>query len=318
MSYLVTGGSGCIGAYVLRDLLLRGSTVVNYDADAGGGVLSQVLPPDLRSALMTVRGDIRDTYQLNRVIKDQNVDRIIHLASLQIPASNADPPTAVAVNVGGLVNVLEAARLFPLRSVVWASSVAVFGPPAEYGKGSLPNNAHHRPVSVYGATKSLGEYLIDHYHREYGVNTVGLRFTAVYGVGRDRGKSSFTTEMIKKAVAGQPYEVPYGDDILDWQYVEDVSRLILTASDAGPLRTRVFNTRGDLRPVKDGIAYLRTLAPNARLTIAPGTFGISWDFDTEPLKKELGFTPEYSLEDGIFRTFNLYRAAAGKPAIPKP
>jgi nucleoside-diphosphate-sugar epimerase len=171
---------------------------------------------------------------------------------------------------------------------------------------------------VYGATKSLGEFLVDYYQKEYGVQTVGLRFTAVYGVGRDRGKSSFTTEMIRKAVAGEPYEVPYGDDILDWQYVEDVSRLILTASDAGPVRTRVFNTKGDLRPVNDGVAYLRMLAPDARLTVAPGTFGITWDFDTEPLRKELGFTPEFSMEDGIHRTFNLYRAAAGRPPVQKP
>jgi UDP-glucose 4-epimerase len=318
MAYLVTGGSGCIGAYVIRDLLRQGKRVVNLDADASGGVLGQVLAPDTRATVTTIRGDIRDAYQVNRVLKEQGIDRVIHLASLQIPASHADPASAVAINVGGLLNILEAARVFPLASIVWASSVAVYGPPADYPPGPVANASHHRPGSVYGATKSLGEFLLDFYHREYGIPGVGFRFTAVYGVGRDRGRSSFTTEMIKKAVAGEAYEVPFGDDILDWQYVEDVSRLIVTASEAGPCKTRVFNTRGDYRPVKDGVDYLRRLVPDARLSIAPGAFGITWNYDTEPLERELGFVPEYSMEDGIHRTLNLYRAAAGKPPVPKP
>jgi UDP-glucose 4-epimerase len=318
MAYLVTGGSGCIGAYVLRDLLRRGEKVVNFDADPSGGVLAQVLAPESRALVTTIRGDIRDSYQINRVMKEQKVEKIIHLASLQIPASNADPASAVAINVGGLMNILESARVFPLKSIVWASSVAVFGPPSDYPDGPLANGSHHRPGSVYGATKSLGEFLLDFYRKEYGIQSVGFRFTAVYGVGRDRGRSSFTTEMIRKAVAGEEYEVPFGDDILDWQYVEDVSRLIVTASDAGPTRTRVFNTKGDYRPVKDGVEYLRRLMPEARLTIAPGAFGITWNYDTEPLVRELGFVPEYSMEEGIYKTLNLYRAAAGKPLVPRP
>jgi UDP-glucose 4-epimerase len=317
MTYLITGGSGCIGSYVIRDLLARGDKIVNYDFDTNQAVLRQIVPPDQLREVITVQGDITDPFHLGRTAKEQGVQRIIHLASLQIPASNANPPLALRVVAGGLVNVLEVARLLGIDSVVWASSIAVFGPPEEYGSAPVPNNAHHRPQSVYGACKSLGEYFLEYYHKEYRVNALGFRFTAVYGVGRERGRSSFSTEMIRKAAAHEPFAVPFGDDTLDWQYVEDVSRLIITAAQSRNLATRVFNTRGDLRPVREGVDFLRTLAPHAKLTVVPGRFGIAWECDTAPLETELGFRPEFSMEQGILKTFNLYRQNAGLPTVER-
>lgn len=315
MNTLVTGGSGCIGSYVMRDLLARGETVVNYDFDLSDAIPRQVIAPDVLRRVAGVRADISDAHQFLRTVKEHTIKRIVHLAALQIPASQANPPAAVRVNVEGLVNVLEAARVFDIESIVWASSVAVFGPPSAYPGGIAANDAPHRPVSVYGACKSLGEQLLAHYRTDYSVNATGLRFTAVYGVGRERGKSSFTTEMIRKVAAGEPYEVPFADDTIDWQYVEDVSRLVLMALDAKNLPTQVFNTQGDVRPVTAAVSYLKQLAPDARLTISPGTFGITWKCDTTPLRQELGFAPQFSMEQGIRRTFNLYRQALGKPTV---
>lgn len=315
MSYLITGGSGCIGSYIIRDLIHQGKKVINYDFDVRQGILQQVLETELLEHVSMVQGDIRDFAHLCRTIKHHNVEVIIHLASLQIPASNANPPLAVQIVAGGLTNVLEAARLLNIKSVVWASSIAVFGPPEEYGNQKVKNDAHHRPLSVYGACKSLGEYLLNYYHDEYGVNGIGLRYTAIYGVGRERGRSSFTTEMIRKAAFDEPYEVPFGDDVVDWQYVEDISRLTLRAVEVGKTETRVFNTQGDVRPVKAGVEYLKQLVPEAKLKLRSGKFGIAWEYDTTPLQEELGFQPEYSMEPGILKTLNLYRAQVGKSPI---
>lgn len=310
MSYLITGGSGCIGSYIIRDLLARNSKVVNYDFDTRQEILRQVIATKALSQVVSVTGDITDAAHLARTVKEQKVHTIIHLASLQIPASNANPPLAERVIVGGLVNVLEVARLLEVKKIVWASSVAVFGLPEEYDGRSVANDAHHRPQSVYGACKSLGEFLLTYYHDNYRINAVGLRYTAVYGVGREKGLSSFSTEMIRKAAVGEDYEVPFGGDTIDWQYVEDVSRLTLLAADAGETKTRIFNTGGELRPVIEAVAYLQHLAPDARLTLRPGKFGIAWDYDTSPLIDELGFRPEYNMEQGIQKTFNLYRQQA--------
>jgi nucleoside-diphosphate-sugar epimerase len=309
MTYLITGGSGCVGSYVIRDLLARGKKVVNYDFSQGQHILRQVVPPETLSDLVSVAGDVTDLPHLARTVKEHKVEAIVHLASLQIPASNANPPLAERINVGGLINVLEAARLLGVGKVVWSSSIAVFGTPEEYGNRPVPNDAHHRPQSVYGACKSLGEYLLNYYHDTYGLDAVGLRYTAVYGVGREAGRTSFTTEMIRKAAELAPYQVPFGDDKIDWQYVEDVSRVTLRALEVGSTKTRIFNTRGDVRGVADGVAYLKRLEPRADLTLLPGTFGIAWEYDSEPARAELGFEPEFSMERGIEKTLGYYRAS---------
>ena len=309
MTYLITGGSGCVGSYVIRDLLARGKKVVNYDFSQGQHILRQVVPREALSDIVSVTGDVTDLPHLARTVKEHEVEAIIHLASLQIPASNANPPLAERINVGGLLNVLEAARLLGVGKVVWSSSIAVFGTPEEYDNRPVPNDAHHRPQSVYGACKSLGEYLLNYYHDTYGLDAVGLRYTAVYGVGREAGRTSFTTEMIRKAAELAPYQVPFGDDKIDWQYVEDVSRVTVRALEVGPTKTRIFNTRGDVRSVADGVAYLKRLEPRAELTLLPGTFGIAWEYDSEPAKAELGFEPEFPMERGIEKTLGYYRAS---------
>jgi len=315
MVYMVTGGSGCVGAYVIRDLIEKGKKVVNFDQNLQTNILQQVISREAISEIQMVQGDISDFHHLCRAVKSNKVDVIIHLASLQIPASNANPPAAVNIVTGGLVNVLEACRILDVKKVVWSSSIAVFGTAEEYGNKKVENSAHHRPQSVYGACKSLGEYLLSYYYDQYGVNSTGLRFTAIYGVGRERGLSSFTTEMIRKVSNDEPYQVPFADDKIDWQFVEDVAAITIIAAEAGKTKTRIFNTQGDVRKVTDGIDYLEKLMPSAQLAPNPGKFGIAWEYDTTPLEEELGFVPKYSMEKGILKTLNQYLMMAGKNEI---
>jgi len=306
MNYLVTGGTGFIGAYTIRDLISRGDCVVSFDASTDDQILKDAIDSDGLNKIVRVAGDILDLPLLLNTIKAHKIDAIAHFASLQIPASDTNPLMALKINSQGTLNILEACRINDLHRLVWASSIAVFGPPELYGNKPVDNDAPHHPVSVYGACKSLNEYMATHYYDKYGVDSVGLRFTAVYGVGRIRGKSSFTTRMIEMAARGEPYTVPYGDDIVDWQYVEDVSRLVVMCCDLpNKTRSRVFNTQGDVRPVIDGVNFLRKLS-NSRLDVEKGKFGIAWTYDTKPLKQEVGFEPKYSMEDGIKKTYQAF------------
>jgi nucleoside-diphosphate-sugar epimerase len=220
----------------------------------------------------------------------------------------------------GTLNVLEAARILDIEKVVWPSSIAVYGPP-EYHRGRIMNDSPQVPTHpsyIYGACKSFDEYLAAHYADKFGVDSIGLRFTLVYGPGKARfTKRTFATEMIQKAALGEPYEVPFGDATIDWQYVEDVSRLTVVASQAKRTETRVFNTRGDLRPVKEAVGYLRSLVPGVRLTIQPGVFDMPVDFDATVLEKEVGFKPKYSMEKGILKTLNTFRRQAGLGEIKR-
>ena len=121
--------------------------------------------------------------------------------------------------------------------------MAVFGSPEDYHFQPIDNDAPHFPKFIYGACKSLNERYATHYFNEYGVDTIGLRFTAVYGVGRTRGMSSFSTKLIENVALGHPAVVPFGDDTIDWQYVEDVSRSIVMSCTCPPTKTHAFSVK---------------------------------------------------------------------------
>jgi nucleoside-diphosphate-sugar epimerase len=320
VTYLITGGCGFIGSYVARDLLEQGTKVIVYDFKIDQGVINQVISEEKLKDVVLIQGEITDLIHLISVVKSHKVSRIIHLASPLPPLTEENPPLAFDLMCKGTLNVLETARILDIEKVVWASSIAVYGPP-EYHHGRIMNDSPQVPTHpsyIYGACKSFNEYLASLYADKYGVDTIGLRYTLVYGPGKMRfTKRTFATEMIQKVALGEPYEVPFGDATIDWQYIEDVSMVTVVASQAKRTRTRVFNTRGDLRPVKEAVDYLRSLAPGVKLTIQPGVFDMPVDFDTTVLEKEVGFKPKYSMEKGILKTLNTFRRQAGLGEIKR-
>ena len=315
MTYLVTGGAGFIGSYVVRDLVKKGESVVVYDLTPEENSIQQVLIKQELDQIVMIKADVVDIAQLMNTIKEYEVRKIIHLAYLLIPDSNRNPSLAVRVNCQGFNNILEAARILELEKVVWAGSVAVFGPPEYYHEEYLADDAPHHPVSVYGACKSLNEYMGSYYFDKFKVDNIGLRFTAVYGPGRIRGATTFATELIEKPALGKPAKVPCGDDTINWQYVEDASKAILLAIKSKKTKTRVFNTGGDLRSVKEAAQCIQRLIPGAEVTLKPGKFGIVWKCKTSQIERELSFKPKYSMEEGIRRTVNILRQKANLPLI---
>ena len=313
MSVLVTGGTGFIGAYVVRRLINEGRQVVTLD-NVPSNVIHSVLTPEEISQVSFVTGDVSSLRDVAHAIREHGVARVVHLASLLHPASNENPPLAVRVNIQGQVAVLEAARLFDLKKVVWASSVVVFGSRSSHTQRVLPNDAPHHPVNLYGATKSFDEFLTQLYIDEWNVDAVGLRFTVVYGPGRVRGASAFVNELVKPAL-GEPASVPFGDDVVDWQYVEDIAELLVKCIDLPKTRTPVFNTRFDVRSLREAGAYVASLIPSADITYEPGEFGIAWELDDSVLQEEIGFEPKFSMERGLRKVMEHARREAGLPPL---
>ncbi|MCI0421983.1 MAG: NAD-dependent epimerase/dehydratase family protein, partial [Acidobacteria bacterium] len=126
--YFITGAQGCIGAWVVKNLVDRGQEVFVYDLDLEPKRLGLLLNPGELSRVQFIRGDVCDSEQLNAEIQRRQIAYIIHLAGLQVPTCRANPKLGAMVNVVGTINVFEAARVrgTELEGLAYASSAAVF------------------------------------------------------------------------------------------------------------------------------------------------------------------------------------------------
>lgn len=300
MNYLVTGGTGFIGAYITRLLIQEGEEVVVYDANPCLDIAEKVIGKEESDRVKVVRGDITDLAHLIRTAQEYNIAKIIHMAALLSLACSANPVLAVRINCNGTANILETARILDLTKVVYASSASVFGPAEKYEQEYIPNGVPHYPSNIYGACKSFNEELAKHYFSEYGVDSVGLRFPVVYGVGHRGGAAArVTEELMVKPALGKPGAVPYGDEIINWLYVEDAARAVVMASEKATTKTRAFNIDGDIRPVAEAADYVRKLIPVADLRLLPGYIGFTSKYDTTRVRKEIGYRPQWPIEKGI-------------------
>ena len=318
MRYLVTGGTGFLGAEICRRLIEEGDEAVAYDV-APGAVLGWVLGEE-EARRITVRGDVSDPLHVMRTAQQRQVDGIIHMAALLGVSVNADPPLGVRVNASGFVNALEAVRMLGLKRVVYASSIAVF---RGYRSGDrIPNDAPYRPINIYGGTKILDEMLAKYYADAYGLETVGLRFSFMIGVAR-RHRSAETNaaplgsgpvggaspvpalwntllrELVQKPARGEASRVPCGDDVISWLSVEDAARAVVLAAKCAPTRSHAFNIGGDVRPIREAVAAVKALLPRADITVEAGTHGLAERVETTAIEEELGFRISWRMEDQI-------------------
>ncbi|HXJ80266.1 MAG TPA: NAD(P)-dependent oxidoreductase [Candidatus Methylomirabilis sp.] len=314
-AYLVTGGTGFIGAYVVRDLLASDHRVAVFDLFPDLPMLELVAGPAAAERVSVIRGDVTIATQIFGAVREAGAEAIVHLASPLPPESERDASSSLYGITEGHVNVLETARILGLRRVVWASVTSVFGRPEHHGglDAAVANDAPHFPETLYGIWKSANERLASLYFARFGVDSIGLRFNQGYGPGKKRGRP-FGYQLFEHALLGLPYRVPYGDDLVNWQYVEDIAALIVRALHAPTTRTRVFNTTGEVVTMRDTAALLASMLPGARLELEPGRAGLVWRVDTTALRDELGAGAPVPVREGFARTIATLRGwkEAGK------
>ncbi|MCA4135378.1 NAD(P)-dependent oxidoreductase [Arthrobacter sp. M4] len=343
MTVMVTG-IGFVGAYIVRDLLASGSDVVLYGLFGGipDGESDYVDIQNARqitrgqdwSRVTVVPGDIRDTALLEATLRTHKVTKVIHLASIMAAAAERDPSLAVSVNVGGSVALFEAAVRVGVERIVWASSINIYGPKSAGEDGVISDASPVDPTSVYGTTKVCVEGLAARYHLNHGLNVVGLRLGKVYGfgehvkAGRGGGNTWFANLIELPARGLGPTVVPFGEASLGFQYIEDIASAVVAALGSTLGAGQSFLTGGDYRPVREAFEYVRSILPEAQMTLENGgeAAGLkagaetNWArrYDGTRLAEILGFHPRFSMEQGIHATVNAYRDLAGLPAVPPP
>jgi UDP-glucose 4-epimerase len=320
MNVLVTGGTGFIGSYTVRALIAEGHQVLVYDLVPNEGLLARILSPEERRNVRVESGDVTDLTALLRILKNQRIEGVVHLAYLLQQGSEDNPSLAVRVNCQGTNNVFEASLRHGIDKVVWGSSIGVYGHPEEYPEEVLRGDSPHKPHFFYGACKSFNEFMADFYLRKRGLKHVGLRFNLVYGPGRystaSRGSgASFASELIEKPVlSGEACSVPYGNDSFNWLYVEDAA----TSAALGVQRESrpgTYTICGDYRPLREVAAYVKKLLPRTKINIGVERYGFCWRHDMTEAREGIGYWPKYTMEEGVKKTINFLRKEKGLPPV---
>ncbi len=303
MKVFVTGAAGFIGSHLCERFVTQGIHVVgldNFDSFYDPEVKRQNLSGLMHTPLFDLaEADIRDEHVLHRIMADP-IDVVVHLAAKAgVRPSIEDPLGYQDVNIRGTMEVLESARRFGVRKVIFASSSSVYGnnPKVPFSETDNVDN----PISPYAATKKAGELLCYTYSHLYDMSITCLRFFTVYG---PRQRPDLAIHKFARLIEqGQPIPV-FGDGSMrrDFTYIDDILDGVVAAMERCE-GYEIYNL-GESRPVRvdELIAKLeQALGKPAiieRLPMQPGDVNQTYA-DIDKARRELGYDPKTTLEEGL-------------------
>jgi len=299
LKILVTGGAGFIGSHVVDLYVQAGHNVVVVD-NLSTGRREHVHP-----AARFYKVDICDAAALDAVLAAERPEVVNHHAALVSVRESVEQPARYAeVNILGSINVLESSRRHGVRKVIYISTGgAVYGEP-QY----LPVDENHPcvPLCPYGASKYTIEHYLRLYSRLYGLRYTILRYANVYGPRQDPfGEAGVVAIFAHQMLTGRQAVINgSGEQTRDFLYVEDYARANLLALEQGDDQTYNLGS-GTETSVNELFrlmaAITRYSGPEVHGPPRPGeVFRIY--LDVNKAKRELGWRPETSLEDGLRRT----------------
>ncbi|MCC6315541.1 MAG: SDR family oxidoreductase [Thermomicrobiales bacterium] len=315
--FLVTGAFGCIGAWTVKRLVDEGAAVTTYDLAGDPARLRLIMRPEDLAKVNILAGDITDQAAFERAVTNNGITNVIHLAALQVPFVRANPVLGARVNVVGSAIVFETARQHAdqINGVVYASSIAVYGP-AEMYDGPVGPDAPLLPATLYGVTKVANEEWARIYWQDYQVPSIGLRPFFVYGPGRDQGVSATPTKAMVSAAVGRPYHISFGGHAL-YQHADDVARAMIQASRNMPRGAPVYNLGGSYADVSEIIDAIETVAPEMTGKITQETTPMFTPdgADSGDLESVIGPVVWRPLAEGVRQTMEQVRVAVGAGTI---
>ena len=331
----VTGAAGFVGFHLAKRLLERGDEVFALDN------LNAYYDVRLKEARLKMlqafpsfhfyRMDLKDREGVFGIFRDHQPDYVVHLAAQAgVRHSLTDPYTYIDSNVMGFLHILEGCRHYPVKHLLYASSSSVYG--LDTGMPFQESRGAAHPVSIYAATKRANELMAHSYSHLYKIPTSGLRFFTVYGPW---GRPDMALFLFTRAIlAGEPIRVfNHGEMRRDFTFVEDIVEGIVrllshpstgdprfSTDEPDPSRSlapfRVYNI-GNHQPVQL-LSMIEALedclgmkAKKEFLPIQPGDVPATYA-DVEALSSVTGFQPQTSIQEGVRRFVEWYRAFYGE------
>ncbi|HEX3809401.1 MAG TPA: NAD-dependent epimerase/dehydratase family protein [Rhizomicrobium sp.] len=325
MKWLVTGGCGFIGAALVRRLAAGNEHGIRiFDNLSVGKVEYLALPRAPRvlrepTAMLplpdggtvdVVVGDIRDAAATAKAA--EGMDVIVHLAAnTGVQPSIKNPRMDCEANVAGTLNILEAARAAGVKRFVMASS----GAPLGDAEPPFDEETVARPISPYGASKLAGEAYCHAYAKSFGLETVPLRFSNVYGPGSDH-KGSVVAAFMKRALARQSFVVNGdGQQTRDFIYLDDLLEALVAAATMPGVGGELFQiATGRETRVIDLAELLRSLLAEAGWNGIEIEYGAPLVGDARrnfatvaKAQGRLGWKPTIMLPEGLRRTVDWFK-----------
>ena len=316
-TFLVTGAMGCIGSWTVAHLVRQGQQVIAFDLSSNRHRLDLLLEPDQQSAIHFVEGDLTHFDQVSHLFESNRIDRVIHLAALQVPFCRAQPIAGAMVNVMGTGHIFEACRRAEIEHLAYASSAAVYGPVEGPSDRPVPEEEADSPMTLYGVFKKANEGQARNYWHDYGVSSTALRPHTVYGPGRDQGMTSDPTKAMLAAAAGRSFQVKYSS-AFQLQYASDVALQFIQAGLDPKRGSFVFNLGGEAPSMDELMEMIRGVVPGADIGFLEQRIPIPEILDDSRLKAHFETVHETPLREGVEKTIHSFKELLSRGKLDPP
>ena len=310
MSILVIGATGFIGPRLVRRLVARGETVVGMDVNPEAAVFANV-----PIGTPVIRGDVTRFDDVMRTVIEVKPDRLINLA-YGLGAGEGNPHQVMLLDILGMDNVFEAARLAGVKRVVYASSIAVSGPQSRFGERLVTEDDPMYGTSQYAVHKIFNEFQARKYIKNYGMSITGVRPANVTGPDKVRGSVDHVQLMVD-AARGKPVHLPRKGLMRLLIHVDDIAEVFTRVLLADKPQHDLYNSGGIPVSLGELADIVRGFLPDARITFAEdggreesGNYLVDWS----RLAKEFGI--EYpGLHTRVLEIINDVRREEGLPLV---
>lgn len=323
MNVLVLGGSGLFGRKTAAALL--------KDSDIKSVVTLDLTPPpdwfaksinQYRDKFHYERGDVSQIEDILNVMSKYSIDGVINWAFIMVAHGvQIDPRLITRVNVLGMNNAFEAAKIMGANRVIYASSETVYGPQAMYGKREVTEDDQTNPMHSYAVCKKYAEIMAGDYSQQFEMNFTGVRPTIGFGHG-GKSPAQYWSDIPSLCAVGKPFSMEGdGNGLMSLVSADDLAeftRLLIKASSSPH---PVYNVGGPPQSARDMAEAVKKYMPDADITFGDqpmmdpeGTFGLPWLVSGQRAKDDFGFTCT-PLEESVLIHINDARLEAGLEPI---
>ncbi|MBI3329947.1 MAG: NAD(P)-dependent oxidoreductase [Nitrospinae bacterium] len=310
MSILVIGGTGFIGPRVIRRLAARGEEVVCMDINPGAASFT-----GLEDRVRVIRGDVTQFEDVMRAAIETKPDRILNLSYL-LGGGEGNPHHTMRLNILGMDNCFEVARLCGIQRVVYASSIAVSGLQRHFGERLVNEDDPKFGTSQYAMHKIFNEFQAAQYIKNYGLSIAGVRPANVTGPDKMRGSTDHV-QLITLSARGKPVQLPRKSLMRLLIHVEDIAEVFVRVLMADAPRYPLYNSGGTPISLGELAELVREFLPDAQITFEhEGGLEESGNFlvDNNRLRRE--FDVVYPpLRTRVLEIINDVRRQEGLPLI---